>query len=123
VSVPFNAGAALVFAFPASALGRLAGLPGAVPRVYCALLAFFVLLFGGAYAWLARAPGIDRPLVAFATIGKVGVFAIICVLWALGDAPGRGVLIACGDFALAGTFLWWLRATRAPAGAERAERD
>src|SRR5207249_55184 len=50
-SVVYNLGGTLLFVFPSS-LGRLAGLPGPVPRVYTALLAVFVALFGGAYAWL-----------------------------------------------------------------------
>jgi hypothetical protein len=71
-------------------------------------LAFFVVLFGGAYAWLARQPTFDRPLVALAALGKAGVFAIIVTFWLLGEAPGRGVLAAAGDLVLAGIFAWWL---------------
>jgi hypothetical protein len=56
VSVAYNLAAALLFAFPASSFGRLAGLPSPVPPVYSALVAFFVALFGGTYAWLARQP-------------------------------------------------------------------
>ena len=63
VSVPFNLGGALAFAFPES-LGRLAGLPTPAPPMYSAPLAFLVALFAGTYAWLARQPHIDRPLVA-----------------------------------------------------------
>src|SRR5437762_533027 len=68
-SVVYNLGGTLLFVFPSS-FGRLAGLPVPVPRVYTALLALFVALFGGAYAWLARQPRIDRPLVAMAALGK-----------------------------------------------------
>ena len=53
ISVPFNLGAAVLFAFPGSILGRIAGLPTSVPGLYCAMLALFVALFGCAYAWLA----------------------------------------------------------------------
>jgi hypothetical protein len=113
VSVAYNLAAAMLFAFPASSLGRLAGLPAPVPQVYSALVAFFVALFGGAYAWLARQPTIDRPLVAFAAIGKTGVFVLIFILWLLGSAPGRGVLAAVGDLALAGVFVSWLLKGRA----------
>src|SRR5712691_10417223 len=77
-SVVFNLGGALLFAFPAS-FGQLAGLPGPVPHVYTALLALLVALFGGAYAWLACQPCIDRPLVAFAALGKAGFFAVVFV--------------------------------------------
>src|SRR5213596_3171269 len=68
-SAVYNLGGTLLFVFPSS-LGRLAGLPAPVARVYTALLAVFVALFGGAYAWLARQPRIDRPLVAMAASGR-----------------------------------------------------
>jgi hypothetical protein len=108
VSVGYNFGGALLFAFPSSPLGQFAGLPAPGPPIYTTLLAFFVGLFGGAYAWLARQVNISRPLVALAAIGKAGVFAIILVFWLVGEAPGRGVLAAIGDLILAGIFAWWL---------------
>lgn len=108
VSVVFNLGGAIVFAFPSSPLGQVAGLPAAVPALYRVLVVFFVVLFAGAYAWLAGQPTIDRPLVAFAALGKVGFFAIIVIFWLLGETPGRGVLAATGDLVLAGLFAWWL---------------
>src|SRR5579864_4127071 len=101
-SVVFNLGAGLLFAFPASPLGQLAGFPTPVPAVYPALLTFFVLLFGGAYAWLALQPTIDRPMVAFAAIGKAGVFALMLVFCLLGEAPARSLLGATGDLIFAG---------------------
>ncbi|MGH7893290.1 MAG: hypothetical protein ACREQL_01400 [Candidatus Binatia bacterium] len=112
VSVVYNLGGAVLFAFPSSPLGRLAGLPTPVPPVYRALVAFFVVLFGGSYAWLARQTRIDRPLVALAAIGKAGVFALLFVFWLLGQVPGRGVLAATGDLGLAGVFAWWLLGRR-----------
>jgi hypothetical protein len=111
-SVFYNLAGAILFAFPSSALGQLAGLPHPVPAFYCAFVALFVSLFAGAYAWLAVQPEIDRPLVAFAAIGKTGAFAAIVAFWLLGDLPGRGVLTATGDLALAGIFAWWLVFTR-----------
>jgi hypothetical protein len=114
VSVVYNFGGALLFAFPSSPPGQLAGLPTPVAPIYGALLAFFVVLFGGAYAWLARQPAIDRPLVALAAIGKAGVFTVIFTFWLLGEAPGRGVLAAAGDLVLAGIFAWWLLGARQP---------
>jgi hypothetical protein len=108
VSVAYNLGAALLFAFPTSPISQLAGLPVPVPPIYGALLAFFVALFGGSYAWLARQTIIHRPLVALAAIGKAGVFVIIALFWFFGEAPGRGVLAATGDLILAGIFAWWL---------------
>jgi len=96
-----------MFAFPSS-LGWLTGLPVPVPRVYTTLLAIFVLLFGVAYAWLARQPVIDRPLVAFSALGKASVFAAILVFWILGDLTGRSALGAVGDLVFAVIFVNWL---------------
>jgi hypothetical protein len=107
-SVPYNLGAAALFAFPSSAPGQLVGLPVPVPPLYGALVAVFVLLFGGAYAWLACQPIIHRPLVALAAIGKLSVFAVFVVLWLFGAAPGLGAIAAIGDLALAVVFVWWL---------------
>ena len=101
VSAIYNLGAALLFAFPSSAPGRLAGLPTGAPELYRMMMAFFVVLFAGAYAWLARQREIDRPLVAFAAIGKTGAFGIILALWLAGFSPGRGVIAAAGDPILA----------------------
>ena len=115
-SVVYNLGGALLFALPDS-LGRLAGFPAPVPRVYTALLAFFVALFGGAYAWLARQPRIDRPLVALAAFGKAGVFAIVLASWLVGEVPGLGVLAASGDLVFAAVFGWWLLRGAGPRGA------
>jgi hypothetical protein len=77
------------------------------------LLAVFVMLFGIAYAWLARQRIIDRALVAFSALGKTSVFAVVLVFWILGDLPGRGVLAAVGDLVFAGIFVWWLAGSSA----------
>ncbi len=105
----FNLGGALMFAFPES-VGRLAALPTPVPAVYRVLLALFVALFGGAYAWLAAQPRIDRPMVGFAAIGKAGAFASTAACWLAGAAPGVAVLAITGDLAFAALFTWWLTA-------------
>jgi hypothetical protein len=107
----FNVGGALLFAFPES-LGRVAGLPSPVPGVYAALLASFVLLFAGMYAWLARQPRIDRPMVGLAAIGKTSVFVLVGVFWMTGELPGLTVIAAAGDLGFAGIFVWWLRRAR-----------
>jgi hypothetical protein len=103
----FNLGGALLFLFPTS-LGRLAGFPAPVPAVYTVFLAFFVALFGGAYAWLARQPQIDRPLVALSAFGKAGAFVVVLACWLVGEVPGRSVLVTTGDLAFAAIFAWWL---------------
>jgi hypothetical protein len=103
----FNVVAAAMVAFPSS-LGQAVGLPLPVPRLYTTLLCSFVVLFGGVYAWLARSPEIDRPLVVLGAVGKISVFAIVAAFWFAGNAPGMLVLLASGDLAFATIFLWWL---------------
>src|SRR5260221_8780792 len=78
---------ALLFAFPSSPLGQLAGLPLGVPLLYRALMAVFVVLFGGAYAWLATEPSISPPLVGLAAVGKIAVFAAVLLLFGPSGAP------------------------------------
>ena len=120
-TVVFNLGGALLFAFPES-LGQLAGLPAPVPRVYSATLAMLVALFAATYAWLARQPRIDRPLVAFFALGKAGFFAVVLLCWLFGEVPGLALAGAAGDLAFAAIFAWWLLTTSdAPAAAVRNE--
>jgi len=111
LSVPFNLGGAAAFAFPSSWVGALLGLPPDVPVLYRATVALFVSLFAGAYAWLARQPSPDRPLVAFAAIGKAAFFGLTLALWAGGQVSGLVVAAAAGDLVLAGVFAWGLGAT------------
>jgi hypothetical protein len=104
----FNLLGALMFAFPASLPGRLTGLPADVPVIYRAMVALFIVLFAGMYAWLARAAVIDRPMVAFAAIGKASAFGMVALLWRVGLAAGMGVVALSGDLAFATVFAWWL---------------
>jgi|SRR5215471_6792664 len=106
-SAMMNTGAAILFTFPDS-LGQFAGLPTPVPRIYSILLAVFVMLFGIAYAWLARQAVINRPLVAFSALGKASVFTVIFVFWILGDLQVRSAVAASGDLIFAAIFGWWL---------------
>ena len=115
ISAAANFGAAALFAFPAS-LGQLAGLPAPAPRLYTTFLAVLVALFGATYAWLARRPRIDRPLVGFAALGKTSFFVVVLVTFLLGEVPARALLAAGGDLVLAALFAWWLMgAVAAPA--------
>jgi hypothetical protein len=104
----FNLAGAYPFAMPASSMGQFAGLPPVAPVVYRAMTALFVLLFAGAYAWLAMQPSINRPLVAFGAIGKAAAFLTVVVLWLKGAVPGSGVLAMLGDILLALVFGWCL---------------
>ncbi|MES2490541.1 MAG: hypothetical protein V4607_12185 [Pseudomonadota bacterium] len=109
-SAVFNLGGAIAFGFPAT-VGQLMGLPAEVPALYRALMALFVLMFGGSYAWLALQPQIVRPMVGFAAIGKASVFVVITAFWLLGSLPLLSVVAASGDLAFAALFFHWLRST------------
>jgi hypothetical protein len=117
-SVLFNLGGASLFAFPSSALGQLAGMPSPGPALYGYMLALFVVLFGGSYAWLALSKNIDRPLLAFGAIGKTCAFVLVLTFWLLGEVPTRSVVAITGDLIFAGLFFWWLfgRPLERPAG-------
>jgi hypothetical protein len=78
------------------------------------MMAFFVLMFGGTYAWLAGRPSIDRPLVGFCAIGKTGVFVIVAALWLGSQIAGRSVVLFGGDLVFATIFAWWLASSRRP---------
>jgi len=106
-SVVFNLGGALLFLFPGS-IGQLAGLPAEVPIVYRCTVAFLVTLFAGTYAWLARQPSLDRPLVGFAAVGKAGFFGVVLLCWLFGEASTPALLGAGGDLGFAAIFAWWL---------------
>lgn len=108
LSVPYNFGAALLLALPGWMPAQWAGLPSPVPLADSLLLAMFVALFGGAYAWLAARPVIDRPLVGFATIGKAGACIVVVALWLIGDLPARTLLTVSGDAVFAAIFCRWL---------------
>lgn len=107
-----NVGGATLFAFPASGLGPLVALPVDVPVIYRAFTALFVLLFAGAYAFLASQPAINRPFVAFGAIGKTAAFLAMLVLWVSGHATAPAVVLFSADLALAAVFLWSLARLR-----------
>jgi hypothetical protein len=104
----FNIFGAFLFAFPASKTGQLAGLPADVPVAYRAILAAFVLLFAGAYAWLALQPEPVRPLLAFSAIGKTTIFLLVVILWLTSQTPASSVFAASIDLGFAAIFTWWL---------------
>jgi hypothetical protein len=112
VSTPFNLAAAFVFAFPGSALGQLQGLPSDAPALYRALVALFLVLFAGAYAWLSVQKQISRPLLALGAIGKAVAFLTFMSLALANLCPARLALGSIGDAVLASIFAWWLLASR-----------
>jgi|SRR5215831_18001793 len=115
----FNTGGAFLFAFPDSSVSQLVGLPPMVPIVYRSFVAFFILLFAGAYVWLASHRPIVKPFVVFGTLGKAGAFLLTLALWFAGNVSWRGVLVGSGDLILAATFFWCIVGTRQSAQAAR----
>lgn len=101
-----------MFAFPANALGGFLSLAPDPGTVHALLIGFLLALFGCTYAWLARRPVIDRPLLGFFAIGKSGAFLLALALWLVGVGSGALVALASGDLALASLWFWWLFATR-----------
>ena len=107
--VAYNAAIAVLLAFPV-ALAPISGLPAPGSLFYPWVLALFVAIFGGAYAWLALQPDISRPVVALAAIGKAGAFCVALACLLRGDIGGRTFSAAVVDLAFAMVFLAWLRA-------------
>ena len=66
-------------------------------------------LFGGVYAWLARQPQINRPLVVVGALGKLGFFLLAVAYWMTDALPASAVPKAVSDLVLALIFRWWVR--------------
>jgi len=107
-SAPFNFGAALVLAFPASAAGQMVGLPAEVPLIYRLLVAMLVGLFGGIYAWVAMQSSVHRVIAAFSATGKATVFVMALALCLKGEVGLGLVALASGDLAFAALWIYWL---------------
>ncbi|HET7040308.1 MAG TPA: hypothetical protein VFH97_10515 [Gemmatimonadales bacterium] len=100
-------------------VGAMAGgLPQPAPGFYTTQLALVLALFAGAYAWLARRPVIDRPLVVMGMLGRAGFYAVSTAWWRLGELPGRTLLSLSPDLVLAAVFAWWLWGPRQPRHSE-----
>lgn len=108
LSAAANFGVAALLLVPGSAPGQLAGLPESAPVLYSSLLALFVALFGGVYAWLAGQVEIVRPLLALGAIGKALAFTVGLALWLAGLASSRWTALMVGDLLLAAWFALWL---------------
>lgn len=111
ISALFNLGAGMAFAYPAivSPFAEIAK-PSAL---YGSISAYIIILFGACYFWLSRQPVINREMVAFGALGKIGAFLLFAILWTMGEAPAFIAICGVGDLILASLFLYWLRATRA----------
>jgi hypothetical protein len=107
-SVALNTLGVVVFGLPA--LGHATPLlPVEVPPFFAAQIAFTIALFGGVYAWLARRPRIDRPLVIVGGLGKLGFFTLSVLYAITGTIPAAMAVNATPDLVFAAMFLWWAR--------------
>ena len=105
-TVALNLLGVYIFALPA--FGRPSILAPLSPQpYYAAQVAFTIALFCGVYAWLARQPRINRPLVIVGALGKLGFFLLAVAYWLTGDLPADVPLKATPDLLLAVIFLWW----------------
>jgi len=104
----FNFTAVAIVLFP-DVLGGAIELPEPGSRFFPWMLALFIGLFGGVYAWQSRRPVIDRSLIALAAVGKIGVFAVALACLLLGDISVGAFAPAVGDFLFGLYFVHWLR--------------
>jgi hypothetical protein len=110
-AVLLNVAGLAVFIPPALGFApEMLPIPG--PPFYAAQVALTIALFGGVYAWLARQPQINRPLVLVGALGKLGFFLLAVAYWMSGDLPPSAVPKATPDLILALIFFWWLRTGR-----------
>ena len=108
VGACFNFFMATAIVFPHS-IGRFADLPRSESHFFSWLVAMFVALFGGVYAYLSRNPIIDRSLIVLAVIGKTGVFLVALACLLLGELSPGAFAPAVADLIFAVVFLWWLK--------------
>lgn len=107
-TVAFNALGAAVFV-PVALGYQSELLPIPVTPFFAAQLGFVIVLFGGVYAWLARQPRINRPLLVVGALGKLGFFCLTLAYAWSGDIPMAMAINATPDLIFAGVFLWWAR--------------
>jgi hypothetical protein len=107
IGAAFNLVAAFMLFFPET-LGRIAALPADGSRFYAWMLGALIGIFGFVYAWLARSPRIDRPLIVVAMLGKFAVVVVTCVTLVAGEIAMPTLGPAFGDLIFGLIFLWWL---------------
>ena len=78
------------------------------------LCGMFIVLFGVAYALVARDPITYRPYIAFGAAGKLLAIAAAVVPWIAGTIDAHIPLLTGGDLVFAALFLAFLRRYPAP---------
>ncbi|HVN43574.1 MAG TPA: hypothetical protein VMT50_12385 [Steroidobacteraceae bacterium] len=100
-------GVPMLVAYPLVA--SLLGLEGP-PTVWYHIAAAIVLIYGYAYACVARDPHRYRPYVVLGILGKLSFVAAIYGHWVAGSASGRCALLVTVDLLFAILFFAYLRA-------------
>lgn len=113
LSAVFNTVCAYIVICPDSTLGHLTGFPTGAPMIYAGLLAWLVLVYGGAYGWLSVTPTISRPLLYAGVWAKGGAFLFLTGLCIAGGISPMTASLGVGDLLFAAIWLTWLRKTAA----------
>jgi hypothetical protein len=109
VTCAFNLAAAVLLVMTDNPLSRIAGITASDSTIHTALAALMVAAFGLAYGWMARAQTIDRPMIAFGALVKLGAFSLFAALATVGMVPASFALFAFPDLVFAMLWLMWLR--------------
>ena len=112
LTTPLNLLGALMLSPLVPALAASQGFPPA-PGLYLAILAWFVLLFGIAYGWMAWTGVPNRGVLALGAGGKAGFAFATFGYAAAGAVPAMVAMAGLPDMVLAGVFSAWLWQTRA----------
>ncbi|HUP92361.1 MAG TPA: hypothetical protein VM074_08955 [Solimonas sp.] len=105
VAAAFNFAVALALALPASPAWSLLGLAYPEQTLFLHLFLVIVVVFGGAYAWIALAPQGKRALILTAVVGKGAVLAVVLAHCLAGSLPWTVAGLAAGDGVFALLFL------------------
>ena len=106
----FLVGIPMLVAYPL--IARLFGLEGP-PTVWFHIAAAIVIIFGYAYACIARDPVKFRPYVMLGAISKMAFVVVIYGHWLNGTAPGPLALLVTMDLIFALLFTGYLTTTPA----------
>ena len=107
-TIPLNVVGVISFAWPEGWTGQVLDLPTASP-IFRGLVSWMIALFGGMYLFMAQHPQINRGLLLFGAIGKIGVFLVAAGLLLFGQCPPITVAAIFVDFVLGVYWLYWLR--------------
>ncbi|MEC4887783.1 MAG: hypothetical protein SAL70_41695 [Scytonema sp. PMC 1070.18] len=76
------------------------------------VIAFWILIFGVVYAWLAIKSQPEKLFIAVAAACKMASAILFFIYWFTGDLPLSSLFAGSGDFIFAILFIFWLFQTR-----------